>query len=79
MACETPYPKEGEMTDDGQIVAAMRRVQEGNVVLHDPDGDYPKCKPALGTTVCDQCKQDVRATTGACPAVPRDKRWRMEE
>jgi hypothetical protein len=44
--------------------------------MRDPDGDYPKCKPALWSRVCERCNYRIGSpvTRGACPAVPKSQR-----
>ncbi len=58
----------------------MARVHAINIrqMVMDPDGDNPPCKNAVGGWLCEDCGQDVRHTKGACPSVPREKRWRID-
>lgn len=48
-------------------------------MIRDPNGSYPACKNELGTYVFERCGRDVRGTMDACPAVPRELRWRFKE
>ena len=45
----------------------------------DHDGDCPKCKNAIGTSLCERCGRDVRDNCDtACPAIPAEQRWRVK-
>lgn len=45
-----------------------------NTILN-PNGAYPKCKPALGTRMCERCGSDVYQHKGACKSAKPEDRW----
>lgn len=63
------------------MINAIVGIQMDNIadMVKDPDGDCPKCKPRLGTDVCERCGSKVEDVSGACPAVPKSKRWRFKD
>lgn len=60
----------------GFVVAIQQ--ENVNAMVPDPDGPYPACKPVLGGRSCMRCGRDVVGRFDACPAVPREKRWRFK-
>jgi hypothetical protein len=64
-----------------EILEGIMRVEldKERRIVADPDGDHPVCKPALCTSVCERCGQDVRTAQGACPAVKPEHRWRIKD
>lgn len=66
--------------DDGhkKIIDAIIRIESSKVRVSDPAGNYPVCKNAIGTTICERCGNDISVTRGGpCPAFPPEKRWRF--
>jgi hypothetical protein len=61
------------------IINGMARVHAANLEQFEKseDGDYPRCRNALGTYFCEDCGQDVRVTKGACSSVPISERWKV--
>ena len=66
-------------SDIKKIINGMARVHAANLELVEKceDGDYPRCRNALGAYYCEKCGQDVRVTEGACPSVPISERWKV--
>lgn len=59
-----------------EIINGIIRVESSKTRVPDPSGENPVCMNALGTWTCERCGGDVRENRGACPAVPREQRWR---
>lgn len=66
---------------EAEIIRGVMAVQMDNcsAMVADPNGPNPSCKNMLGTYICERCGNNVRDMEGACPAVPREKRWRFKE
>lgn len=65
-----------------RILKGLARVESANAEQRyvTPDGRYPVCRPAIGTTVCDRCGSivaEMRRREVPCPAIPREQRWDM--
>ena len=66
-----------ENTED-RIIQGILNVAAANQEQSymDPNGDNPRCKPGVGTGICEYCGKPVKETKGrACPAVPPEQRW----
>lgn len=67
-------------TDNQLAMRAVLAIQADNCanMVADPAGQYPSCKNAVGTWICERCSNDVRELEGAaCPSIPRKQRWRF--
>lgn len=59
------------------VFHAVLRVEAGTIRVLDENGDSPCCKNEIGTWTCERCGRHVRASNSACPAVPKEQRWRV--
>lgn len=68
-----------ERRELAEIWSVVKRIQEENAsrMIPDPNGDFPKCKPSLGSDVCERCGQRIVNRRLPCPAMPREQRWRI--